>query len=137
MSGERYDCEIVSECYEDCLLNSEVNRAIMALRPEGHPDRISISEQRKLLEEALRLTLPLDLDAISSWPAAILSINELRSLMMIALCYTQEGKIDQNLAILSYIRSCLEITETDPAYYADIHAQLAAILPEHRNSTTK
>ena len=167
MSGERYDCEIISEHYEDCQLSNEVNRAIkageaekarrllgilkdrvsalptnrqyilrieaaiMALYPEDHPDRISVSEQRKLLEEALHLTLPLDLEKIDSWPAAILSINEFRSLMMIAFCYMQEGKTEKNLAILSYIRSCLEITETDPAYYAEIYAQLAAIFPEH------
>lgn len=167
MSGERYDCEIVSERYEDCQLSSEVNlaiksgnpeealrllgilkdrvpdlptnrqyilkteAAIMALYPEDHPDRISVSEQRKLLEEALRLTLPLDLEKISSWPAAILSINEIRSLMMIALCYMQEDETDKRLAILSYIKRCLEITETNPAYYADIYTQLEVMPPEH------
>lgn len=167
MTGERYDCEIISERYEDCLLGSELNRAInagdpeearrlldilkdrvpalptnrqyilkteaaiMALYPENHPDRISVSKQRKLLEEALRLTLPLDLEKISSWPAAILSINEVRSLMMIADCYMQEENTDKSLAVLSYIKRCLEITGTDPAYYADIHAQLEAMLQEY------
>ena len=169
MSGERYDCEIISERYEDCLLSRELNRAIhaeppeearrllgilkdrlpelptnrqyllkteaaiKALYPKGHPDRISVQEQRNLLEEALRLTLPPDLEKISSWPAAILSINEIRALMMIALCYMQEDKPEKTLAILSYIGNCLEITGTDPAYYADIYAQLAVIFPEHGN----
>ena len=173
MSGERYDCEIISEHYEDCLLSSEVNRAIRAgdpetardllgilkdrvpalptnqqyilntesaiaaLYPEDHPDSFSVSEQRKCLEDALHLTLPLDPEKIRSWHAAILSKNEIRSLIMIAHCYTREDNGDKTLAILSYIKRCLEITETDPAYYADVYAQLETILQEYRNSNTK
>lgn len=167
LSGERYDCEIISERYEDCLLSGELNRAIrsgnleescclldvlrdrlpdlptnrqyilrteaaiMALYPEDHPDRISVSAQRKLLEDALHLTLPLDVEKIGSWPVGILSINEIRSLMMIALCHKQEEKTDNSLTVLSYVKNCLEITGTDPAYYEDIYAQLVAMLPEH------
>lgn len=29
------------------------------------------------------------------------------------------------------MKRCLEITETNPAYYADIYAQLEVMLPEH------
>ena len=161
LSGERYDCEIISERYEDCLLNRELDRAISAgdlkearrllgilrdrlpdlptnrqyifraeaaitvLYPEEHPGRVSASEQRRLLEDALHLTLPLDVTRIGSWPAGILSINEIRSLMMIARCYQQEGETDNSLAVLSYVQACLNITGTDPAYYKDICAQLA------------
>lgn len=164
LSGERYDCEIISERYEDCLLSSELNRAIsagnkedarrllgilkdrvpalptnrqyfsrseaaiMALYPEEHPDKIPVSEQRCLLEDALRLTLPLDFEKICSWPAGILSINEIRVLMMIALCYTQEGQTDKAKTLLLYIQKCLEIPETNPAYYADTYTQLATML---------
>ena len=166
LSGERYDCEVISEHYEDCLLTGKLNRAvnagdleeacrllgilrerlpelptnrqyilkteaeIFARYPEDHPDRISVGEQRKLLEDALHLTLPLDIGRIDSWPAGILSINEINALMMIALCYTQEEQMDKNLAILSYIKSCLETTEADLAYYADINARLAEMFPE-------
>ena len=69
-------------------------------------------------------------------PSAILSINEIRTLIIIAHCYMQEGQIEKNLAVLSYIRSCLEITDTDPAYYADIYTQLAAIFSKQRTSST-
>ena len=167
MSGERYDCEIISECYEDCLLSSELNRAIsagnqedarrllgilkdrvphlptnlqyisrteaaiMAIYPEDQPNRISVSQQRRLLEEALRLTLPLDLEKIDSWPASILSINEMLSLMTIALCYKQEKLSEKSLAIVAYIKKCLGTTGTNPAYYADTYARLTAIFPEH------
>ena len=167
LSGERYDCEIISERYEDCLLSGELNRAvnngnlgescrlldtlrdrlpdlptnrqyilkteaaIMGLYPEDHPDRSSVSAQRRLLEDALHLTLPLDVEKISSWPAGILSINEIRVLMMLAFCYKQEGEMDKNLAILFYMKRCLETAGTDPAYYADIYAQLVAMLPAH------
>lgn len=162
MSGERYDCEIISERYEDCLLSSELDRAIsagkqedarrllsilkdrvpalptnlqyfsrteadiMALYPEDHPDRISVSQQRRLIEDALHLTLPLDVEKIGSWPAGILSINEIRALMTLALCYQQEGKTDKKRTILSYVQNCLKITGSDPAYYEGIYTQLVS-----------
>ncbi len=173
LSGERYDCKIISERYEDCLLSSELDRAInvrnleearrllgilrdrvpalptnrqyflrseaaiMALYPEDHPDRIPVSEQRRLLENALRLTLPLDFEKINAWPASILSINEILSLTMIALCYKQEKINEKSLAILMYIKNCLETTGTELAYYKDIYAQLFVIFPEHRNDNMK
>lgn len=166
LSGERYDCEIISERYEDCLMSRELTQAINAgnldearhllgmlrdrvpdlptnqqyflrtetairsLYPENHPDRISVSEQKKLLKNALRLTLPLDLDKIGSWPASILSINEILTLMMIAVCDHQEKQEENSLAIVTYIKNCLEITGTDPAYYEDICTRLSEQFPE-------
>ena len=102
--------------------------AIRVLYPQNHPDRITIEEQQQLLEDALHLTLPLDLKKIDSWPVSVLTVNEILSLMMCATCYKQQELHQDSLSILLYIQKCLENSGTDPVYYEDLYIRLGVMI---------
>ena len=159
MSGERYDCEIISERYEDHLLRSELDRAIIAenwdianellaslrLRIPNTPTnqqyllkktfdltasqkKPDLTEAASLLENTLHYTLPLDLKEIDSWHAGILTVNELRILILYADCCKKHGELKTALTVLYYIDQCLKSTGVDVSYYEDLYTRVGANL---------
>lgn len=79
--------------------------------PEKNPDKITLKERIIALEHALSLTLPslpLTLDKIEKYPAGLLSVNEITILSQLALCYKKQGKLQECLAILSFVKRCME-----------------------------
>lgn len=160
MSGERYDCELISGRFDDYLMLSRISRMIIQddlenasqllsqlcenidyirtniqyirllkadirrFRPEDHPDHISIEEYTNELADALRLTLPMDIKRIDTWPACILSINE----QLLLGSYVSGCKIQKQdrhcLRVLSYLKRCMDETKADAFYYEDLHARV-------------
>lgn len=126
-------------CNRQHILKKEAT--IGLLYPEGHPNKISVDEHMKLLENALTLTIPLTIDSIDSWPVSILTINEILSLMMYAVCYKEQKEYKKSLEVLLYVKKCLECTGTDISYYEDLYTRLGAnisiilnSLKQYRNS---
>ena len=91
---------------------------------EGHPEKISREECAKLLEDALRITLPLDIDQIDTYPACPLSINEILGLLPLANRYEKLRMYQKCLSIHLFLRWCLESSGTDASLYADLYAYI-------------
>lgn len=87
---------------------------------EGHPEKISREEFAKLLEDALHITLPLDIDKIDTYPACTLSINEILGLLPLASCYEKLRMYQKCLAVHLFLRRCLESTGADTSLYVDL-----------------
>ena len=162
MSGERYDYEVITDRYEDYLLRSELDRAVVNRDAEKaifllaeltgripniptnlqylkkvkclinerlsrtDPRRMSDCEVMNQLEEALRHTLPLDLQKISEWPVSILSVNEILLLVLYATQIARCADHKRALEILTYAKKCLENTGTDVAFYDDMYTRIEA-----------
>ncbi len=160
MSGERYDCELISSRFDDHLILSRINRmliqkelekaglllsqlresidpvctndqylllleaGICRFLPEDHPNHISIEEYMKELMDALRQTLPMDIERIDTWPTCILSINE----QLLLVAYVSECKLQKQdrhcLKVLSYLIRCMDETKADALYYEDLYARV-------------
>ena len=117
------------------LLKQET--VIRSLYPEDHPDKVSISQQMELLEDAIHLTLPLDLGKIDLWPVSVLTVNETLSLMLYGVLYKKQGKNRESLSVLQYVRKCLENTDADIAYYEDLYSRLGLMIPGVLNGMKK
>ena len=76
------------------------------------------------LEDAIRLTLPLDIQEIDSWPASILSINEILSLVTCAFYYKRRKMFEKNLSVLAYVKKCLINAGTDISFYEDLYTRV-------------
>ena len=88
--------------------------------PNGHPDKLSIAEYAQQLKNAIRLTLPLDLDNIDTWKPCVLSINELLCFLPLADCYEKEEQYQDCLSIVLFVRRCLEVSCADGRLYGDL-----------------
>ena len=162
MSGERYDYEVITDRYEDYLLRSEIDRAIMSAElsraeqlinrmKENAPDiptnhqylmktEIQISSlsaadtsdaSRRAdiiskIEDAIHLTLPLDIQQIETWPLSVLSVNEIISLISCAFHYKRCNMYEQHLAILTYVKQCLKHSGAEVSYYEDLYTRVEA-----------
>ena len=92
--------------------------------PEDHPDRISLQVYCERCREALRVTLPYNLDKIESWPITILSLNELLILINYGFSLKQQKNFSYCLSVLEYARSCLVNTGTDMSFYEDLYTRI-------------
>lgn len=160
MSGERYDYEVITDQYEDYILRSELDRAIvlgkwdsavrlLSLLHQRVPDiptnrqylqkneaqideaRLHNSdsqpsewEMKDRLEAAIGFTLPMDIEKIGEWPVGSLSVNEILTLIEYAFHYKKRRMHEKCLSILLYIKSCLQCSETDLAYYEDLYTRV-------------
>ena len=88
---------------------------------EGHPEKISREEFTKKLEDALHITLPLDIDKIDTYPACTLSINEILGLLPLASCYEKLRMYQKCLSVHLFLRRCLECSGADASLYADLY----------------
>ena len=104
------------------LLKTEV--IIKSLLPANHPDALSNDKQGKTLEEIVNITLPVDFNRIDTWPVSVLSVNEILTLMITALCYKKQEQRKKCLMLLLFIKECIEHTKTSPAYYGDLYIRL-------------
>lgn len=85
-----------------------VNARIRAALPTDHPNWLSPEKRKKEAEEALRLTLPLDIETITCWPTCVLTINEIIHLMVYGICCKGQGLFQEALQVFSYIQRCIE-----------------------------
>lgn len=107
---------------EQYILKKEA--AIMFLYVNQQSNELFLEKHKKKLEEAIALTLPLDLQEIESWPVSVLTVNEILSLMMYAVCYKRQEEHQKSLAVLLYVQKCLENTNADISYYEDLYTRL-------------
>lgn len=113
------------------ILKKEID--IRSRLPKGHPEKLTLEEEGKLLEEAIHLTIPLDFERVDCWPIGMLTINEILTLMMRAVCYKNRGSHQKSLAILLYIKKCMDCSRTTISYCGDLYARLAATLANALN----
>lgn len=160
MSGERYDYEVVTDSYEDYLLRSELDRAVLRkdwcttgklfstlkmktpasptntqylekveanirlLLPEGYQEKITRNESVQLLQSSLNLTLPLDIEMIDTWPACVLSINEILILISLAESYEILNRNEQCVSVLYFAKRCLECSTAQVSLYEDLYTKI-------------
>jgi len=82
--------------------------------PEDRTDRISLEERMVRLWQALWITLPTfpqERRQIENCLAITLSINEIVILKQLASCYHRRGNAEMGLAILFYLKKCMERVE--------------------------
>lgn len=94
----------------------------------AHPEKISRDEYMKCMYNALRLTIPRDLNSISSWPLCTLAINEVLCLMAIANEHKRNREYEKSLEILSYILDCLKNGDVDALCYVDLYTRVGVRL---------
>lgn len=98
--------------------------AIHSWLPKEHPDRTTQDDQERILKEAIKITLPEDIDLISMWETSVLSVNELMLLISYASNCRKQGNQQKSLTILTYIKRCLENAGTDMVFYEDLYTRV-------------
>lgn len=91
---------------------------------DGHSEKILRESFAKKLEDALHITLPLDMDQIDTYPACALSINEILGLLPLASCYEKLGMYQKSLSIFLFLRRCLESSSANVTFYADLYTRV-------------
>lgn len=91
---------------------------------DGHPEKLSRGDFARKLEDALHITLPLDIDQIDTYPACALSINEILGLLPLASCYEKLGMYQKSLSIFLFLRRCLESSSANVTFYADLYTRV-------------
>lgn len=81
---------------------------LQALGPSESEPPITPQEQLVILKTSLRRTLPLNIDAINTWPVSSLSNNEVLLLLNIARYYKMNGQPQIGLTVAQYVLSCLK-----------------------------
>ena len=160
MSGERYDYEVVTDSYEDYLLRSELDRAVLKkdwcttkellyilktrvfdsptnlqylikteanIRlslPEKHQEKITRQQCVQMVQQAIKLTLPLDIETIDIWPACVLSINEILLFISLAESYEILNQNRECLSVLYFAKRCLECSTAHVSSYEDLYTKV-------------
>lgn len=103
--------------------------------PEEHKDKISLEKRKRRLWHALSLTLPTfpeEPERLAAYPAVTLSINEIVIFKQLASCYRRQGKQEDALQILFYLKDCMERVESKQELDSDCYTlcmqELASLL---------
>lgn len=160
MSGERYDYEVVTDSYEDYLLRSELDRAVLKkdwdttkellallkkkipdsptnlqyliktevnirlFLPEKHPEKITRQQCVQMVQQAIKLTLPLDIETIDTWPACVLSVNEILLFLSLADSCEKLSQYKKCLSVLYFAKRCLESSTAHVSLYEDLYTKV-------------
>lgn len=104
------------------LLKTEAQ--ILELSTVANSQNIPLPEIISKTESSIRLTLPLDINSISSWPISVLSVNEILSLISCAFYYKKHKMLKRNLAVLTYIKKCLKHSGANISFYEDLYTRI-------------
>ena len=91
--------------------------------PDGHPEKITRESCIQLLRDTIWLTLPVDMDAIDTWPACVLSINEILILITLADYYEKINQDEKCFSILAFIKRCLKRSDAPVFLYEDLYTK--------------
>lgn len=112
----------------DTLTNSQYfskNEAYIKYSlPQGHPEKITLEERAQCLSDAVKLTLPLDIGAIDTWPTCPLSINEMLGLLPLANCYEKMGQREKCLSVLMFLKRSIDNTGVNVSLYESLYAKI-------------
>lgn len=95
--------------------------------PESDAAHLTPPEVIAMLEKALAITLPIDLESLDSWPVCVLSVNELYLFLNCAAKYKKQGQRQKSLSLLTYVRRCLENNGADVVLYENIYTWMLLI----------
>ena len=92
--------------------------------PDGHPEKITLDERTHKLVESVKLTLPLDIETVDTWPACALSINEILTLLSLSNCYERMKMYEKGLSVMHFLRRSIESSNVHVSRYADLYTQI-------------
>ena len=110
--------EELSERVPDTRQNRQYLETHRATIQENLPNedrhKISLEERISRLQKALAMTLPglpiktEETELLAEHPAGMLSLNESIILKQLATCYKRQGKLEESLQVLRFLKRCLE-----------------------------
>ena len=97
---------------------------ILELAAIKNLEKVPLAEIVFKTESAISLTLPLNVTQIDSWPVSVLSVNEILSLISCAFYYKKQKMLEQNLAVLTYVKNCLKHSGANVSFYEDLYTRI-------------